>query len=1388
MDSTTKINFDKERIYKVLTNGNIIDGRFYDLVVDKDSHIKIEYNTLTSNFSDNVKPLHKLCKEIATALDKKNTIYPLKAVFIVFIVILIVLTVLITALLTVTGSTVEGLFDTLSKYSENPLTISIVCILALGMSIIGAHGIVQKMSKLKKWLLPDKTEILDKIINNRDFDVDDFCKISKKWFNKKNKYLLILSNLNWEIDSTQVNNLIIELLKRHNNIRLIFGYDDDYDDDSKARSRFQIITKTNDDILSKELKKNDFEKYYKKIKISIITEEDIIAKAKEKNDIDFYDKFIRILKNLSPTDFEIENIDINLDNIYDNYKTTNSIKIEDYYTKNIQLYNEKKNKILIEDFFKRKNNFSKINDDQKTLFFAVLYHYYFFGDRSIDKKLIEKILLMRYNNRILNEMGQNQTTQFMNHIVNNNNNALLDKKGKKNLENVYEDLDTMESIEYDRDNGAFCLKKEVDPLLINYIIKHRNDLKEALGEPRAFSYYKLLNSFLLLKSDDLIKDKTNLTKELLLHLKNDDRFFYQIFLSSKFSQVPYEHDETGEIYLNCSSFALDAWKNYDRTCELKINLFGEPIKLSNIGVNPYDSLIQIYTDSIHKVRSINLSVPKIDNIIQKLDNPFDGFEKEYEAFIKKYEEIRLCYLFYKYKFEKEDEQQLQITDLIKEIEDKLIVLLPIIDEENPNQIPPTLDIAKYIDIQTDDFDFLFLQILVIIHNNFLNNGEKYIPRVNHNADDIELAKKKIKYCEKILNELKKKTLNYKEYCYYLLFDYKYYLLVNLINKCDIIFNFKYYSDTEEYSSHKSEIAIQAFQFIEDYYGIVETFFWECWYETRLGYWSLRYMELNKKTIEEKIRKTLKYVDENLGYIPFDCGLIYISNVSGSALEPPMVYEQIKIILNRKEEIPKFIHYKLLTILYNICYNGEFASRDILIKESIKILEQILSEFSEFVSKKERVRYLLGKIGLLFSDIDSNKEEIENILEETNKSIHLLSEGEKGIFNYRHIQFMHQIGNLDKLLESNHLILTETKSLLKKDDKFYYLQFLGDYIDYYHDILIKNKIEALQLSLDEKRNEYNLSIEEHNQIEDNNDDQNIIFEDNQKKTLKGKINSLKKEYDAISRKIENLKDNRSLNELKDELDDFIKNHMDSLQYEGENHANRYLIASTAYSLAKSFHNKSGIQNEQTIKYYEIAYENYFELKEYTSFLEICLELKPYYKKSRTNHIELIEEKIKLIVQLKDISTASLFSSNTLTDTEQLAVYIYDFSNPELTENREDYSFYTNLHDKIDKNRTRYKYDKDTEGLRKYFSKFYAALQFEESENKLIKSLNDLFDNLPKFIDILTFDDIRTIKELSKDANRKLSNHIEFKKQHIDFENIIKTIDIEYKNKIVKYFEK
>lgn len=1369
------IDLDNNRIYKILTNGSVISNNVQEIIAEKDNYIIIEYNTLTSTIKQD-KPYQKLCFAIANALDKKNPPSPLKRLITSLIFFLFILTLTLIALMTVSGGVV-GLLDLLAKYSNNYLIIGFSACAVLVLISLSVFEVGPKIELIKIIIAPRNSHRLKKMVDSDDLNIEKFIGISNGWFFKNKSYVLLLHYLNWEIDTDKENNiynLVIELLKKHSNIRLIFCSD----------KTDKIFGKN--DTWANELVKNNL--HFDEIEIPKITVSELFNQSKNKNDPIFYKKFIYSIKKLNPNEFEIENIHDNFELIYHEFQAKNDFKIENYIqpSQSKDTLKDNKNSILIDTFFNRYNCFNTNTDKNKEiLLFTVLYHYYFF-EKPISKKLLEKVLIIFNSPSIRQELKLN-SEHILNHLIKEDNNRISKFVNDKILDNLFSGLSSLSSVVIDDDK--FGLNKKIDQFLINYVIVNRNDLFKKLNlKTSYFSAYEDYVKFFLFFYDDTNLDFA-IAEKLLLHLNFQELFFYELYLSSKFSKTPFEKDKTGEFYLLSSTLAQRAWINFlNANAELSINLFGLKIGIETLSINPFHSLIQIISDSLNKIKNIDISLGEIESIISNLSSiSFADFNNEFQDFTRKYEEIIARHKFYLSVFESE-QQKLPAINLIKEIEDFLIILLPLIETNFANQIP-ILEIDKYLEIVTTDFDFIFLQILVTIHNNYFNNGKEFIKRGNYLENEISRIKKKVLEFENLLERLKTKSLNYKEYCYFTLYDAKYYLIVHLFRKCKIEFNFSHFDKEERYSVSKFKDVVQRFEFIEDYYGIVDALFWECWFETRLSLSELidrkdqiqSLVFFNKKTIEDNIKKIQTYTTDNLGYVHFDCGLIYMGIISDSVIEPPQAYKLIHRFLSQKKNIPKFIQYQLLSSLHIICYNGEFMNREILMQESIEIQNRILSDFSEFVTPSQRNHFQLGKIGLLFSNVESNKIEIEKILAEIENSIDLLTDEEKGLFYYRYIEYMFHTDNFDSIIDKSYI--PNAKRLLK-NIKFYYIQFLRNYIEDYYPKISAIEIESLRAKYKEKINEYNLYVGKIKE-EENKDIKSTISFDTNKEYIK-RINSLKKDFETIELTIKNIKNDLPLDELRIELDNFIKEYFWKSKVEGEMHAHKYLIASTSRILAESYHDKYGIKSEKTVTYYEIALSNYFELKEYIPFLKICLELKPYYNNHLNRNIFALEEKIEQIIQTTNLKGIPIFSCATETDAERLATLIYDFSNPNLITSREDYSFFRNIENKLEKNKEKYKFDKDTTGLRKLFSEFYNELSFGSSDNKLIKSLHNIVNYSTEHLETLTFDDIRTIETSMKNVAKRMTDNLDFQEIKIELENKVETLHKNYKTKIMNYF--
>ncbi len=1375
-----EIDLSKNRIFKIFTNGDIADNKIQNLIIDKDNCIIIEYNTLYSNIK-NIKPYLKLCNTIASTLDKKNPVSAYKKFLLVFIIFLFFLTIALLAILTITGTGIEGLFESFSKYSKNQTTITIAGIAVVVLIISGiVFELGPKIKLIKNLITPSKLDQLNKIIDSNNLSINGFSELSQKWFIKRKSYVFILHYLNWEIDTDKennINNLVVELLKRHENLKLIFSVD-------KADGIFR-----KNDALGCELEKNKLK--FTEFEILKPSKNELLTKAKNKNDAIFYNGFLTIINSFNPNEFEIESIAENFELIYNDFQTEKNIIIEKYIqtSNSDDAIKDRKNNILVDTFFNNYNCFNENTDKNKEiLLFTVLYHYYFF-ERPVCKDLLEKVLIIYDRPNICHILKLN-TEQILQHLIQNDNKNISDYVNNKILNSLYEGLSSLSSVEIDDDNFGF--NRKIEQWLIKYVIINRDDLFRKLKLKTNYytSFYEYVKYFLFFF--DIYKFDFSLAQKLLLYLNPQDIFFYQLYFSSKFSQIPFEKDRTGEMYLLSSSLAQSAWINIERfDDELSIDIFGMKIKFKSLNINPYNSLLQIISDSLGKVRNIDISISEIENIVNKLNsNAHPVFNVELDDFIVKYNEIIARHRFYLSEFESE-QQKLPVLNLMKEIEDELIILLPLIEENFVSQIP-TLNISKYFEIETPDLDFLFLQITVTIHNNFFNNGKEYVQRNNYNENEISLMIEKLVKYETLIAIQQKKSLNYKEYCYYTLYETKYYIIVNLFKECKLKYDFKYYNKEEIYNISKFKVVVQSFEFINDYFGILDTLFWECWFETRLSLTeliskdnqiqSLRF--LNKKIIEDNLKKIQTYTKNILGYVHFDCGLIYIGIISDSVIEPPIAYEKIHKFLSEKGNIPKFIQFQLLNSLHLICHNGQFADKDLLTKESIAIQDDLLDNYSEFITPYQKFNIYLSILSLLISKIDENKNKIESLFQALDSDFNQLNDDQKGLYYYRFIEYMCEINKFDVLIENNSI--PEAKRLLK-NNKFYYIQFLRNYIDVYYPLIIEKQIELLNTTYNEKIKEHNLWVEKIKNDEIRTDIQEFIVADN-KMEYHEKINSISKDLEYIKRQIISLKDNDQIKELEKELDDFVNRYEYLSKIQGDNFPNKYVIASTALVLAKKNHDKNGFKKGQAIKYYEISMKNYFELKEYIPFLKICLELKPYYyNNNKIGNISELEKRIEYIIQVTNIKARTFFSQSVHTDAEQLSIFIYDFFNPNLVTSREDYSFFRNIEDKLDKNKDHYRFDNDTKGLRKLFSDFYNEISFGISDKQIIRILNNILDYSIEHLDTLTFDDIRTIENSLKNADKKLSDNIDFQESKIELEKRLADLSKSYKNRLVKYFE-
>lgn len=1220
---------------------------------------------------------------------------------------------------------------------------------------------------------------VDRFKKKEDTTIDKFILYSKKWFKKNKNYLIVIYYLNYEIlDPLQENSiykLLSELLQKHNNIKLIYLNDkfDSYnkDNDILCGQLNNIYTINNHyvdnfDILNILQK---VEKYYPQDNI-------------------FYKEVGKKLYSFNPNEFELEVIYENIREIYDQFNLNGIInfnlakRLEDEQSTIIKIKTDR----IINDFFKKKNNWDKLESDyilQQVFFELLMYNYYFFNAPIQSELVVQYLLIYLFNNSSSNDRPT--VRELRDDLINKQYSHT-----KKYIAEIHgfgkEMASNLKSVEEDTELKLFELKGE-DIWIAQYIINNKEDFITKLNFVNLSEITDFVKFFLFL-SDPKESVMFNFFNKAFDFLDQEDVFIFKLLISHELMSVASENDPTGHFYIQGSVMAQEAWLMYNERLEVKqlsVKFFNKfRFNFNEIDIKPYKTLYYVISDKINHAGFVRLTISDISGIVEII-NKFkftDKYDLHLKAFNAGYKELIEKYSYYISFYDNIHLKDNIYLQLLAEIEGDAIILLPHIENENfINEIPKIniekykQDIDRYADVRKKDLDYLFLLVLTLVHNNcyYSTKQSRLILLSKTNEKDIDFIKQLLSLMRKRLIELRNSKLNYKKNSYFELHNAKFHLMINLLGVIypDIVDDYSF--EPLDIQFQKKNFLINKFENIEDYYGITDTYFWFSWFEIRL---KLPFLS----EVRENITKILKY-SQKLGYFHFNNGFMYMGIISNSVIPPVISYNLITNLLNRKINIPKFIKVRFLTSLQLICYNGDFANKEQLLQESMSILDDLNYNYSKYLYDYERIQFKLMKLSIL-STIHGDRDIIEELLIDLKSNVNSFSRSDKGLFYLRYIEYLFESNQIEEIIEYNYVQLTR-KYL--KENKFYYLQFLRKNIDYFQQILSKDKFDNL-------RNQVNEKIKEHNQLVENYNnkikgiDKSIISMYKDEKT---KIETIKSEIDGLRKKINTFNDKEVLiEELEKEFNNYMQNYEEErMILSSENHPSKYLIAKTALSLAKRNHRIFTISNQKTIYYYEIAMDYYYELKEYILFLRIVLELKIYsYNNSLNNNKYIqIEQKIKDLTELYNSKGKIIFDKYIVSEIEELSNLIYDYYNNNLSKSRENYSFMVDVYKKIDKNvpGENWKFDNDTKGLRKLISEYLWSFEMQKGLNELCEQFDWILKYADEHIEQLTFDDIQTIKynvfKILTDFTENNNAEAYFIYRVGDFERTIKKIEMQYR---------
>jgi len=1320
----------ENRVIKVMTSNSFNSAKMHNLIEDIDNYIYLEYNVFSKS-ADNDK-LDSFCKKITAKLDESNPT-SFNKLFVKIFGILAISSIAVFQIYSLFDdfSTTLSTFQSIIPNTTIQISLSLLLIGVVVYFFLTESGKYLLQSYIPNFGILENiySKTLNKKIKENSFNLSaaDFLEISKKWFKKEKKYLFIVHFPNWADFSSEFNALIGELMKRHSNIKLIYTHEDGENDYIPLHG-IDINDTIYFDKADEKRNKIYDEVLHLKLKFPEITNIEVEEiKLKKLNEIEIYLLYKMMIKTLSA---------INPETVSQFSEILKSIGNEDELAKVVA----KKNQITEKEIFVSRVEWDKLDNSFKKFYLLIIFYYYYFRKPLAGKQAIQMSFIFKAHKifrifdrdvrRIINALFLEHTGELNNEF--------------KEFEELIEDnFDSFAGIvKYDGEKNEYFIEDENEKY-IDRIVKNNNLIKDYDIENfhSEFAKYFLLYIF---KSNNYFKYESEF-KKLLLYIPEESMFF-KILVSDTLLKIPFQADnQIGSKYEKGITFAKEIWNN--KNCKyfekFSFKIFDIEVDLiKHCYTDPFYSLMELLKYSIEK--ESKLQIEELLQMCERLivsDKLREAYPDQFSSFCQKFELEKLRYQFYIDTCNPSDLYKISYLSLIYEIEKKAFILLPQIMDFRDLINLPVINCEDLEDLENNDQELLFLIILSNIHNNYYLISNDIYPR---NYISLEEAKIKIATLFDIyeykLNLLESRNLNYRDYNYHILYRAKGYLLFQLLSKLNIVRDSRCFDNAKNITPISE--ALFLFENFENTFLIVDLLFWKCWFNARIHF--------EAENLENDLYRLFELIEKKLHYIHYDNGLIYIGVISNSIIPPETSYYYISNFLKYGDNIPAFIELQMLNIFSIITFNGMFMDKSQLMKECLQTLDTIKIKFGDVNDKRGKTRLDLMRLSIYMEDIKKYNEDVVNhLLESLWGQVDLMEDSEKGEFFSKYLGFLFEKQEFSKIVELD--LYEKTRSYLK-NSKFYYLQFLSKSIQVYYDVIFKEKIDELNESINIQITEYNRKVEERNL------DMNGLNQ--------GKINRADgllfiPKFDPDRDAYNDLFNEQSNIELKqDELNKMIKK--DSLYRELEtefeeyyaiavkNHPHKYLFAIHAKILAGWKHSTFSIQDASTIRYYKIALKLYYELREYSSFLRISLELK--FLKWSLGDVDVN----KMVFEVLDY-----FYSNNHFDVNdnknELANLLYDFINISNFNSREDYSYGISLEKRINEDSS-FRINRDSRGIRFCLTSFYLSY-YNRQYIDLDKSLSKAIGCAKEKIEAVTYDDILHL-EKCLDMARRLYDSLEW----------------------------
>ncbi len=1219
-----------------------------------------------------------------------------------------------------------------------------------------------------------------------------------KWFQKKNKYLIIINNLNWFFG--KANSSLLKLLSSYDNLFYIFIEDEDIPNDNDTF--FQLLKEANIPI--------NYE-FLPNLQQNLLLSE---VYSITDGDLGFINTLKNQLKAIGDNHYQLLNVRNNIIALYKAYgENKDSFSIAPIISKQTIEYTSlddlKVSKIMELILKDRPAIPSDGNMFLPVVYISAIYSHHFFND-GLHISTLKSIFKHKHD-------PEDVTDEFIENIVNDFIRSFRNVSGFLDYDNA-----SCKFVIKDREN----LKVE---WVVNFIFAKLKLFSNSF--PMYYEFAKkedyakafLLNADFQIGELDISRSIESISRLLACLNDNADVVFFYLLTGYIFRQK--NTPNAIEFSNTCFSKAWEEYaseSNYKNTVKTKVFL-SDAIIDDFIDDNFYNSLYYLFGAKLYGAEYLKDFNPDdaYSSILEYLSTSKD------RSLINKFAETRnnIDRLILRDMFNKQvkvnnlDLSGYPLLALLDMVSNQAPILLPSNDQRNSEFTAIVAINYDNIPAHNKDPNYLLQLIVAAIHNNFLYNGNELIWR-----DEIKSKKEVINSLMNLFNkyssELKRLSCKERSYleevkllfhksvisCLHLLLEPDqelFFKLEEMLNGMNILI-----SDNNTITGLFESI-IHNYEISGHQFGKYEAIYWYIWFSSR------NVLEADRGRISKYFNELQEIKNKKLKYLFRNDEIIYFGTILFNLLAPKESYFEIKNALSKKH-FTTLTRFQFLSALHIICFNGCFLDREVLDRECITICKEILSKYNMNLTTSKEFSFnlsILRKLPLTNNDGTLNSEYtyylniLNGLIAKNGRDEFYKSD--LGLFFFQKLVYKtHE----NKTTYDELKVLDDEVNKLLKSDPFNYLQYLKFYIFNLYDKFVPFELKERQDELKES----DLKLEQMNKkLSIIHMEKDMAFNlegaekaeefDNRIKQLQDAFQSTDSNREVIQNEISLIERDSEygrrfrVEQLETTLIEYIE-----LTKNGNNsliHPPKYIICTMSIFLGEYYSKWHIISSYKDFtrnidEHYLRALNIYLELEEYIECMNLILKLKyKFLKDEKENMIRRLEKQVDSIISKHEGINYDV-SDNKF----KLICLIYDFMNKSMHDTSYYYEFHLNILDtkvKINDKGVNTEKDVPQKKLINMMIGFQLSLDKDEKAGKekadiLSLDIKNLLDYLVKedSFKYLSLNIIDVLERLNENyyktiVQEKVDKEKEYINKYLELSETLKNVKIKYNETVHRY---